>query len=218
LEVHDEVAGGLGDPGGGRVGGGAQDPDAATGVFDDREDVHGCPAQRHRFDEVGREQRVGLGTEEVGPGGGRSVGCGIDACLAHDLPDRGRGDLHPEYQQFAVHPPISPTAVLPGQAQHQGADRAQGARSAAPLGTRDDGVAACVEVAAPTQDGVGTYQQPQAPQCRPRKRAEQRGQQRPVGWLESDLLRAKLALQHGDLMAQREDFGVLVPIAARQQP
>ncbi len=43
-------------------------------------------------------------------------------------------------------------------------------------------------------------------------------QQRPVRLLEPDLLRAKLALHHGDLMAQREDLGVLVPITARQQP
>jgi len=47
---------------------------------------------------------------------------------------------------------------------------------------------------------------------------EQRCQQRPVGWLEPDLLRAKMALQHRDLMAQREDLGVLVPITAGQQP
>ncbi|MFJ8582634.1 hypothetical protein [Micromonospora sp. NPDC093277] len=47
---------------------------------------------------------------------------------------------------------------------------------------------------------------------------QQRCQQRPVGRLEPDLLRAKVALQHSDLMAQREDLGVLVPITAWQQP
>jgi hypothetical protein len=47
---------------------------------------------------------------------------------------------------------------------------------------------------------------------------QQRGQECSVGWLESDLLWAEVALQHRDLMAQREDLGVLVPITARQQP
>jgi hypothetical protein len=39
FEVHDEVLGGLGDPGGGRVRGGAQDADPSTGVLDDRKHV-----------------------------------------------------------------------------------------------------------------------------------------------------------------------------------
>jgi hypothetical protein len=60
LSIHDKVAGGLSDPRGGRVGGGARDPDAAAGVFDDREDVHAYPGQRHRLDEVRGQQRVGL--------------------------------------------------------------------------------------------------------------------------------------------------------------
>jgi len=43
FEIHDEVAGGLGDPGGGWMGGGPEDVDAAAGVFDHREDVHAHP-------------------------------------------------------------------------------------------------------------------------------------------------------------------------------
>jgi hypothetical protein len=38
-------------------------------------------------------------------------------------------------------------------------------------------------------------------------------QQRPVGWLELDALVCELALQHADLVSQREDLGVLVAIA-----
>jgi hypothetical protein len=50
--------------------------------------------------------------------------------------------------------------------------------------------------------------------------AETSGAARPAapGWLEPDPLAAEVALQHDDLMAQREDLGVLVPIGARQQP
>jgi hypothetical protein len=58
----------------------------------------------------------------------------------------------------------------------------------------------------------------QAPRCWSRERIEQRGRQSPIGRLEPDLLRAELALQHGDLMTQRENLGVPVPITARQQP
>jgi hypothetical protein len=51
------------------VGGGAEDVDAAGGVFDDREDVQTGSGQRDGFDEVGGQQRLGLRAEEVGPGG-----------------------------------------------------------------------------------------------------------------------------------------------------
>jgi hypothetical protein len=99
-------------------------------------------------------------------------GCGIDACLAQDFPDRRRGDFHAEYHQFAVHPPISPAAVFPGQAQHQDADRAQGAGSAASLGTGDGRVVASDQVAVPAHDSVRANQQPQTAQCRSRQRVQ----------------------------------------------
>jgi hypothetical protein len=42
------------------MGGGAEDADAAGGVFDDRQDVKAGPGQGDGFDEVGGQQRVGL--------------------------------------------------------------------------------------------------------------------------------------------------------------
>ena len=39
-----------------------------------------------------------------------------------------------------------------------------------------------------------------------------------IGRSEPDPLPVELALQHRELMAQRQDLHVLVPIAARQQP
>jgi hypothetical protein len=53
---------------------------------------------------------------------------------------------------------------------------------------------------------------------RPGEWAQQGGQQGAVGGLEPDTLVAELALQHGDLVAQDEDLGVLAVIAAGQQP
>jgi hypothetical protein len=36
------------------------------------------------------------------PFAGGPLGCGVDACLMQDLPDRGGGDADPEGEQFAV--------------------------------------------------------------------------------------------------------------------
>jgi hypothetical protein len=46
LEFHDQVAGGLVDPVGGGMGGGAQDADTVRGVLDDRQDIQACPRSR----------------------------------------------------------------------------------------------------------------------------------------------------------------------------
>jgi hypothetical protein len=42
------------------VRGGAQDPDAAAGVLDHGKDVQERAGQRHRLDEVGGQQPLGL--------------------------------------------------------------------------------------------------------------------------------------------------------------
>jgi len=46
---------------------------------------------------------------------------------------------------------------------------------------------------------------------------QERGEQGAVGGLELDPLAVELALQHDDLVAQREDLDVLVTITAGQQ-
>ena len=55
VEVHDEVAGGLGYPGRGWMRGRAEDPDAAGGVFDDGQHVQPGAGQGCRLEEVGGE-------------------------------------------------------------------------------------------------------------------------------------------------------------------
>jgi hypothetical protein len=52
----------------------------------------------------------------------RTARCGIDASLQQDLPDRRWGDLDPEHEEFAVHPPVTPAGVLLCQPQDEGAD------------------------------------------------------------------------------------------------
>ncbi|MFE2023689.1 hypothetical protein ACFW9V_00780 [Streptomyces hygroscopicus] len=46
---------------------------------------------------------------------------------------------------------------------------------------------------------------------------QQRRQARSIAGREPDLVLAELAFQHGDLVAQGEDLGVLVPVCYRQQ-
>ena len=60
-QIHDEVSGDLGNPGGGGVDGGTEDPDAAGGVFDDGEDVVRRAAQGGGGEDVAREDGFGLG-------------------------------------------------------------------------------------------------------------------------------------------------------------
>jgi hypothetical protein len=47
---------------------------------------------------------------------------------------------------------------------------------------------------------------------------QQRGEERPVRGREGHCPGAEVALRHGQLMAEGEDFDVLVTIAHRQQP
>ena len=101
------------------MGGGAEDPDASGGVLDDGQDVHPRAGQRHGFEEVGREDGLGLGAQERRPGLTAPSRCRVDAGVFEDLPDGGGGDLDAQDEQLAVDAPVAPRAVLPSQAQDQ---------------------------------------------------------------------------------------------------
>ena len=80
------------------------------------------------------------------------------------------------------------------------------------------GVPAGDQVAVPAQHGLGADQQPEAAQHVAGEPVQQRGEQRPVGRGEPDLLAVQVPFEDRDLVAQREDLGVLVAVAHRQQP
>ena len=67
-ELHQQVAGLLGDPGAGGVGGDPGDVHAATVVLDHDEDIEAAQEHRVDVDEVDREDRVGLCGQELSPG------------------------------------------------------------------------------------------------------------------------------------------------------
>jgi hypothetical protein len=64
VEVHDQVPVRLGDPRPGRVGGGGEDAYLAGGVLDDDQDVKSGAGQRHRLEEIGSDEGVGLRAQE----------------------------------------------------------------------------------------------------------------------------------------------------------
>ncbi|MFE7246042.1 hypothetical protein [Streptomyces sp. NPDC057580] len=72
------------------------------------------------------------------------------------------------------------------------------------------------QVAVPPQDRVGTHQQQEPAQLVHRETMEQASEQRTVGVGERGL--ADLALQDQQLVPQREDLDVFVPLTHRQQP
>jgi hypothetical protein len=73
-------------PRGGRVRGSAQHPDPAGVVLDHREYEHRCSCQGDRFEEITGQQGLCLGAQEVRPGRGRALGCGVDPQLPAGFP------------------------------------------------------------------------------------------------------------------------------------
>ncbi|MFI7546052.1 hypothetical protein [Actinoplanes sp. NPDC049599] len=66
----------------------------------------------------------------------------------------------------------------------------------------------------PSKDGVGTHQQPEAGQAGSGELVKQCGQPCTVGGFEPNPLPVELAVQDGELVAQGEDFRVLVAVGA----
>ncbi len=66
------------------------------------------------------------------------------------------------------------------------------------------------QVAVPAQYGLRADQQPDAAQFVAGEPVQQCGEQRPVGRGEPDLLAVQVPFEDGDLVPEREDFGVLV--------
>jgi hypothetical protein len=114
-EVHEQVAGLLGDPGCGGVGGDAGDVDAAAVVLDHDQDVE--PAEEHGVDvgEVDREDRVGLRCQELSPGRSGPLRSGVDASGLEKLPHRGGGDRMAESDELAVDASVAPGGIFSSQ-------------------------------------------------------------------------------------------------------
>ena len=78
VEIHEQVAGLLGEPGIGRVCGDAQYVHPAGGVLDDEERVEPMQSDRVEMKQVAGEDGLRLCPEELRPGRSGSAGCGVD--------------------------------------------------------------------------------------------------------------------------------------------
>ena len=99
FEFHEHVASHLRGPVAGRVQGGAQDADPAAGVLDDGQNEDLGAVQQVGVEEVGGQDPLGLGPQEVGPGDRATSGCRVDAGVLEDLPDSGGRDDDTEADQ-----------------------------------------------------------------------------------------------------------------------
>jgi hypothetical protein len=81
-----------------------------------------CPVSVTVSSEVHRQDGLGLGAQEAGPGDGRPLRRRIDALGLEDLPDRGGSNLDAEEGEFAVDTAVPPGGVFGCQAQDGAAD------------------------------------------------------------------------------------------------
>jgi hypothetical protein len=115
-EVHEQVAGLLGDPVSGGVGGDSGEVHAATVVLDDEENVEA--AQEHGVDvgEVDGEDGVSLRGQELAPGRAGPRRGGVDIRGLEDRLDGGGGNVVAESDEFALDAAVPPAGILPGHA------------------------------------------------------------------------------------------------------
>src|ERR1019366_1266172 len=140
----------------------SEDADAPGRVLDHGQDVGPGAAGQVDGEEVACQDRVGLGAQELRPGGPGPARCGVGAVGLEDLPDGRRRDLDPRPGQLAVDPAVTPFGVLPGQPEDQGLDVRAGGRPAGPAALGPGGPAAADDVAVPAHHRVRGDQKPQS--------------------------------------------------------
>jgi hypothetical protein len=107
-EVHQQVAGLLGDPGAGGMGRDPAEVHPAAAVLDFHQDVEAAQENGVNVSEVDREDRLGLRGQELAPGRSAPSRSRIKAGLLEDRPDGGRGDLVAEAKQLAMDASVAP--------------------------------------------------------------------------------------------------------------
>jgi hypothetical protein len=148
LECPSEVAGLLCDPLSGRVGGAADEVDAAAAHLDEEEHVQ--PLKRDPLDreEVDCEDALRRLAQKRPPGHARTLTGRTEARLAQDLPDGRRRDSHAEPIDLADDPLVTPAWVLAGETEDELPDLAADRRPPDPTGV---GPAASNESPMPTK-------------------------------------------------------------------
>ncbi|MFD7205867.1 flavin reductase family protein [Streptomyces sp. NPDC059893] len=101
VECHEKVAGLLGRPASGWVGGDAEKVDPAGGDLHDHHAVQAPKQNGVNVEEVHRDDPGSLTAQELRPGRAVAAGCRVDPCLVQDRPYRGGSDRAAQAGQFA---------------------------------------------------------------------------------------------------------------------
>jgi len=129
VKVHQKIPRLLGDPCCGWMGSAAYDADPPGGVFNDGQAVHLRTVQQVDGEEVGSDDRFGLGAQELCPRRPGPSRRRVDSGPGEDLQHRRGGDPDAHAGEFAVDSPVSPGLVLPGQPENQATDAASDNRA-----------------------------------------------------------------------------------------
>jgi hypothetical protein len=105
-EVHEQVAGLLGHPGPGGVGGDPGDVHAAAAVLDNHEDVEAAQEDGVDVGEIDRQDRVGLRGQELSPGRPGSSWSRLESRALQDPPYGRGGHAMAEADQLALDAPV----------------------------------------------------------------------------------------------------------------
>jgi hypothetical protein len=101
-QVHEQVAGGLGRPGCGRMGGHSEQVHPAGAELHDEQDIEAAQCDGLNSEEIGGQQPCGLSTEEGSPSGVCSAWCRVEAGGSQDPADRARAQAMSQPEQFAL--------------------------------------------------------------------------------------------------------------------
>lgn len=112
---------------------------------------------------------------------------------------------------------VAPGGVLPREPPYQQPDGTHGPGASRSLRAGTSRVAAREQIPVPAQYGVRAYQQSYPAQQVPRQPVQHGRVERAITRGEPHSFLAELAFQDHDLMAQREELRVPVPIGHRQQ-
>jgi hypothetical protein len=172
--------------------------DAAGAVLDHDEDVEASQEDGVDVGEVDGEDCAGLCGQELSPGRSGLSGSGVDASGVEDLPHGGGGDVLAEPDELALDASVAPAGVLSSHPQYQSVD---GFRSGWAAGSA-------------SRVGPAAGDEPQSTQaCR-----QQSAQRAEDGAVNPCQRRAgAVSTQHGDLVTEREDLGVLGCVGPREQ-
>jgi hypothetical protein len=122
IDVHQELAGGLGDPWSGRAGGDPSEMHPSRADLDEEQHMEASQRRGVHAREVRREDPLRLGSDELCPSRSRPPGCRVEPIRPQDRPHRRLGDPVTNAAQLAMHAPVTPGWALIGESDGEAPD------------------------------------------------------------------------------------------------